>query len=144
MKIGIVSGYFAPAHIGHVKMINSAKRKCDHLIVVINNNKQQIIKKGKVIIDEYERASFMTAIRGVDEVMLSCDSDKTVCATLEEIAKTHDGSDLIFFNGGDRQSITDIPETEVCNKYNIEMVFGCGGNTKANSSTNINKRRGIE
>lgn len=49
---------------------------------------------------------------------------------------------MIFANGGDRDSEKVVPETEICMKYNIEMVFGVGGTEKADSSTRINQTLG--
>ena len=144
MKIGIVSGYFNPVHIGHIRMLSAARTQCDHLIVIVNNDVQQLLKKNKIIMEEYERAVVVRELRTVDELFLSIDGDATVCKSLEHLAKINSCAEMIFFNGGDRQSIQDIPETEVCQKYNIEMVFGCGGNTKVNSSSEINKRLGKE
>ena len=48
----IVSGYFSPLHAGHLDMIEDAAAKGDMLVVIVNNNAQQIIKKGKIIMDE--------------------------------------------------------------------------------------------
>ena len=47
MKRVIVSGYFNPLHGGHLDMIEAAKLLGDYLIVSVNNDKAQLIKKGK-------------------------------------------------------------------------------------------------
>ena len=46
----IVSGYFNPLHGGHLDMIEAAAKMGDYLIVVVNNDKQQLLKKGKIIL----------------------------------------------------------------------------------------------
>lgn len=51
MKIVIVSGYFNPLHGGHLDMIEAAKGMGDKLVVIVNNDVQQIQKKGKIILD---------------------------------------------------------------------------------------------
>jgi len=56
MKRVIVSGFFNPLHGGHVDLIESAAKLGDHLIVIVNNDQQQIEKKGKIILDEENRA----------------------------------------------------------------------------------------
>jgi hypothetical protein len=88
------------------------------------------------------------ALRDVDEVVLSVDDDPTVKKTLEIIAKHHPEDELIFANGGDRDSNKVIPETEVCEQFGIETVFGVGtdvrGLVKPDSSTRINQAIGHE
>ena len=144
MKIAIVSGYFNPLHGGHLDMIEAAAGLGDGLIVIVNNDKQQLLKKGKIILDEKNRLRLMRALKGVDQVVLSIDDDAPVTNTLEMIAKQHPGDELIFANGGDRNSTADIPEADVCNRYGIEMVFGVGGDSKADSSTRINQATGAQ
>jgi glycerol-3-phosphate cytidylyltransferase/D-beta-D-heptose 7-phosphate kinase/D-beta-D-heptose 1-phosphate adenosyltransferase len=144
MKVVIVSGYFNPLHGGHLDMIEAARAMGDKLVVVVNNDKQQHMKKGKIILDEKNRLRLMRALRDVNEVVLSVDEDPTIVRTLEMVAKQHPGDELIFANGGDRDSEKAVPETEVCHKYDIEMVFGVGGAAKADSSTRINQATGHE
>lgn len=144
MKIVIVSGFFNPLHGGHLDMIEAAAEKGDRLIVVINNDIQQVTKKGKVILDEQNRTRLMRALRDVDEAIIAIDQDPSVTKTLEKIAKMYPNDTLIFCNGGDRVDPNAIPgpEAEMCRKLNIEMVFGVGGNEKADSSTRINQALG--
>lgn len=143
MKIIIVSGYFNPLHGGHLDMIEAAKKMGDKLIVVVNNDVQQIQKKGKIILDEDNRVRLMSALRDVDEVVLSVDQDSTVIQTLQKIADMYPDDELVFANGGDRDSTKEVPETEVCEKNGIEMVFGAGVG-KPDSSTRINQALGHE
>lgn len=144
----IVSGYFNPLHGGHLDMIEAARGMGDKLIVVVNNDKQQILKKGKIILDQENRLRLMRALRDVDEVILSIDEDPTQIQTLELIAKKYPDDELIFANGGDRDSEKTIPETEICNRYGIKTVFGVGthirGLVKPDSSTRINQELGHE
>ena len=69
--------------------------------------------------DEEDRIEIVKAIGIVDEVFLSIDQDKSVCASLEEVKPN------IFANGGDRHT-GEVPETVVCKKHNIELVDGLG------------------
>lgn len=144
MKVVIVSGYFNPLHGGHIDMIEAAAAMGDRLIVIVNNDKQQLLKKGKIILDEKNRLRLMRAIRGVDQAVLSIDEEPSVINTLELIAKQHPGDEIIFANGGDRSTDSVVPETEVCEKYNIQMVFDAGGVQKSDSSTRINQATGHE
>lgn len=144
MKKVIVSGFFNPLHGGHLDMIEAATKKGDHLIVIINNDVQQIIKKDKVILSEQNRARLMSALRDVDEVIIAIDHDPSVTKTLKMIAQKYPEDEIIFCNGGDRVDPDAIPgpEAEICRKLGIEMVFGIGGNEKADSSTRINQALG--
>ena len=46
-RIAIVSGYFNPIHIGHLRMIKAARELAPHLVVIVNNDRQQLLKKGR-------------------------------------------------------------------------------------------------
>lgn len=142
MKLVIVSGFFNPLHGGHLDMIEAAAKLGDRLLVVVNNDAQQMIKKDKIILPQENRYRLMTALRGVDEVLLAVDQDPPVIETLRIIAKTHPYDELVFANGGDRSAPEDVPETEVCAEYNIKMIYGVGGADKADSSTRINQALG--
>ena len=149
----IVSGYFNPIHTGHINLIKSARELGDKLLVIVNNDEQQTLKKGKIIMDHWNRMDVVQTLRDVDEAVLAIDADRTVVKTLEKIARVYTSDDfrtlfgefrMIFANGGDRDSEKAIPETEVCNTYGITMQFGIGGIDKVYSSSDINKRRGAE
>ena len=103
MKVVIVSGYFNPLHGGHLDMIEAAAKMGDHLIVIVNNDAQQVLKKGKIILDEANRLRVLRSIKGVDQSVLSVDDDPTICKTLEMVAGQHPGDELVFANGGDRR-----------------------------------------
>jgi cytidyltransferase-like protein len=141
--IAVVSGYFSPVHIGHVRLMEAARALGDYLIAIVNNDIQQVQKKGKIIIAETERLEVVRALRAVDEALIAVDQDRTVSQTLERIAQTHPGCQIIFANGGDRDSAAVVPETAVCERYGIKLVFDVGGADKANSSSNIYERLGI-
>jgi cytidyltransferase-like protein len=142
MKTVIVSGFFNPLHGGHLDMIEAAAEMGDKLIVIVNNDVQQVMKKDKIILSEDNRARVLAALRDVDEVMIAIDQDPTVIKSLEQVALKYPNDELVFANGGDRDSEKAIPEGDVCRQYNIQMVFGVGGNEKADSSTRINQALG--
>lgn len=123
-------------------MIEAGAKLGDKLIVIVNNDKQQIMKKGKIILDEQNRLRLINALRDVDEAMIAVDDDPTVIKSLEAVAQKYPNDELVFANGGDRDSEKVIPEADVCKKYNIEMVVGVGGTEKADSSTRINQAMG--
>ena len=123
-----VSGYFDPIHVGHLEYLKMAKELGDSLVVIVNNNYQCKLKKGKPFMDENDRLEIVKALRFVDEVFLSVDQDITVCKSLEAVKPD------IFANGGDRAT-SEVPETPICKKYNIKMVDGLGD--KIRSSSNL-------
>ena len=126
MRTVAISGYFDPIHVGHLEYIIEAKKLGDKLIVIVNNNHQCVLKKGKPFIDEKDRIKIVEAIEWVDEVFLSIDMDKTVCKSLEAIKPN------IFTNGGDRTN-EEIPESMVCKKYGIEILDGLGKKIRSSS-----------
>ena len=126
MKTVAVSGYFDPIHVGHLEYLKLSKKLGDKLIVIVNNNHQCVLKKGKPFMDEKDRVEIVKALKVVDEVFLSIDKDKTVCASLEAINPD------IFANGGDR-STGEVPESFICKKYNIEMTDGLGDKVRSSS-----------
>ena len=128
-----VSGYFDPIHVGHLEYLRMAKELGDSLVVIVNNNYQCKLKKGKHFMDENDRVEIVKALRFVDEVFLSVDNDRTVSKSLEEIKPD------IFANGGDRAT-SEVPETPVCKKFNIKMVDGLGDKIRSSSSlTGLNE-----
>ena len=126
MKIVAVSGYFDPIHVGHLEYLRLSKKLGDKLVVIVNNNHQCVLKKGKPFMDEKDRVEIVRSLEMVDEVFLSIDYDKSVCKSLEKI-KPH-----IFANGGDR-STGEVPESTVCKKYNIQMTDGLGDKIRSSS-----------
>ena len=127
-----VSGYFTILHKGHIQLFEEAKKLGDRLVVIVNNNDQQIQKKGKLIHDAEDIKCIIENLKMVDEVVVTIDKDRTVCETLKMIKPD------IFANGGDRVG-DNVPEVKVCEEEGIKMVFNVGGG-KVNSSSDILKR----
>ena len=138
----VISGYFDPIHMGHLEYIEKAKKLGKELIVIVNNDKQAKLKKGRSFISQEERVLILEKIKGVDRVVLSIDGEKSVCKTLEKIAKENLKKKMIFAQGGDRKNI-EIPEAKTAKKYKIKMVDNLG--VKIQSSSNlIGKLRYLE
>ena len=140
----IVSGFFSPLHAGHLDMIEAAAELGEQLIVIVNNNEQQLAKKGQLIMDEEVRLRIVKALRAVDDAFIAVDDDRTVSESLRRAAEKYGTHyQLVFANGGDRIPEY-VPEASVCEECGIEMVFGVGGDHKADSSSRINRVLGIE
>jgi cytidyltransferase-like protein len=78
----IVSGYFNPLHIGHLDMMEAARSLADALVVIVNNDAQQVLKKGKVITSETDRLRIVEALRVTDAALVAVDEDGAVAASL--------------------------------------------------------------
>jgi cytidyltransferase-like protein len=141
-RIAIVSGYFNPIHIGHLQMIKQARELAPHLIVIVNNDKQQLLKKGRVLMTEDDRHAIVSELRCVDEAFIAVDDDATVVSSLRRVRELHPDAELLFCNGGDRSATGDpVPtaETRLTDEIGLQMVYGVGGVDKSDSSSRINE-----
>lgn len=125
-KIVVASGYFDPLHFGHVEYLQKSKELGDILIVIVNNDKQAIQKKGKPFMCAKDRVKVVRALECVDVAIESIDEDRSVCKTLSAL-HPH-----IFTNGGD-QFNNAIPESKVCDQLGILMVDGLGEKVESSS-----------
>ena len=114
-----VSGYFNPLHIGHLEMMEKAKKLGGRLTVIVNNDYQVKLKGSVPFMNQADRMKIVSAIKWVDQVFLSIDRDPSVCKSLAKIKPD------IFAQGGDRHQ-GNIPEVEVCRRLSIKMVDGLG------------------
>ena len=132
MRIIITSGYFDPLHVGHVECFRLAKNLGGRLIVILNNDNQAILKKGKIFMPYEERKSIIKSIRYVDEIFDCIDEDKSVCKSIEMLAQLYSGNEMIFAKGGDRFSY-EVPEAEVCRRIGIRVVDNLGKKIQSSS-----------
>lgn len=122
----VASGYFDPLHKGHLEYLQEAKKLGSKLIVIVNNDFQAVLKKGKSFIPQDQRIAIVKSLNFVDEVFLSVDTDATVCKSLI-VLKPH-----IFAKGGDR-SAGEIPERQICKDLGIQIVDGLGAKIESSS-----------
>jgi rfaE bifunctional protein nucleotidyltransferase chain/domain len=125
-KIVVASGYFDPIHIGHIEYLEQSKKLGDVLIVIVNNDHQASLKKGKPFMPASSRVKVVRALKCVDIVIESVDTDKSVCKTL---AALHPD---IFTNGGDQLNDC-IPEARVCREMGILMIDRLGDKIDSSS-----------
>lgn len=136
----IVSGYFNPLHKGHIEYFTMARGLADELIVVVNNDKQRLLKGAKEFMSEDERSLIVSSLKVVDKVYLSIDDDKTVIKTIEMIySEISDSYNLIFGNGGDQNNLS-IPEAGICKKLDIKLIDDLGEKIQS-SSWLLNKKQ---
>ena len=131
-KVVIVSGYFDPLHVGHLEYLRMASQLGDTLLVIVNNDEQAKLKKGESFMSEKDRMEIIYALECVDEVLISCDSDESVCKSIELAAQFKPMADLIFAKGGDRH-FGEVPEVEICEKLGIEMIGNLGEKIRSSS-----------
>ena len=134
-KVSIVSGGFDPVHSGHINLMLAAKELGDQLIVLLNSDEWLSRKKGRPFMNFFERKMVLENLWFVDYVLDFDDSDNSAVDGLEKVVSMYkQKDDLYFCNGGDRNSLDDIPEKGV---PGIQLKFGVGGDTKINSSSKL-------
>ncbi len=138
-KASIISGYFSPLHQGHLDLIEAARERSGYLIVIVNNDQQQILKKGRVIQAAEQRLRIVRALRMVDEAYLAVEDGPGIDGTFDQIRADFPDTELEFCNGGDRRDISNLPDEEIASgaRNNIAMLYGIGGTDKADSSSRI-------
>ena len=94
--IVVASGYFSPIHSGHIKYLEMSKALGDVLIVVVNNDHQEKLKKGTLFMECTERLRLIQALSCVAMVVESVDTDRSICKTISYLRPD------IFTNGGDQ------------------------------------------
>lgn len=89
-KIGYTQGVYDMFHIGHLNLINNAKKHCDYLIVGVNSDDLVLHYKHKVpVINESDRCTIIENIKSVDCAVIIDSLDK-----VEVLKKIH--FDAIF------------------------------------------------
>jgi len=139
-----VSGFFNPLHVGHLEMISKAKKLGDKLVVIVNNDKQVALKNRVPFMSEKDRMMIVKALRDVDKVVLAIDDYRLPNGEIPVIKSLAKLRPDIFANGGDRHNIVNVPEYEVCKKFNIKMVDGLGRKIRASSELIAKARKAQE
>ena len=139
VRIAITSGYFDPLHRGHLELLRRSAGQGDKLWVIVNNDRQAALKKGRAFLDEATRLETISELRMVDRAFLSIDNDGSVCASLDQLMNEAKlgGHDVVFCKGGDRHA-GNIPENAVLARHGAKLVDGLG--EKIDSSSDILRR----
>ena len=146
-KIIATSGGFDPLHVGHVRCINSSKRavevSCSQkgdtstgaslLVVIVNGDEFLRRKKGFVFMPMRERMEIISSLSAVDFVVPWCDDSQTVIGAISELKPNY------FTKGGYRTGKSNVPEFDVCQQFNCEIVFNVGGKKIQSSSDLVEK-----
>lgn len=131
-KVCITSMYANPIHPGHLDVLSGCFQLAPcNVFVIVNNDKQQLLKTGKIFQDEEFRLKIVESLKPVKKAYLSIDEDTSVCKSIEMLHRNlidfYNPRTVKFYfgKGGDR-TIDNIPEKEICEKLGIEIVDGLG------------------
>lgn len=76
-KVGYTQGVFDMFHIGHLNLINNAKKRCDYLIVGVNSDHLvEDYKNRSPVIKENDRAEIVRNLKAVDKCIIVNTLDK--------------------------------------------------------------------
>lgn len=79
MIVGYVPGVFDLFHVGHLRIIERSRERCDRLVVGVVTDEVAMRSKGRRPVEPlHDRMEIVAAIRHVDEVVDDPSSDKTV------------------------------------------------------------------
>ncbi|MCD8012431.1 MAG: adenylyltransferase/cytidyltransferase family protein [Lachnospiraceae bacterium] len=114
---GYTQGVYDMFHIGHLNLINNAKKYCDYLIVAVNADEVVEGYKHKTpVINQEDRRYIVENIKAVDEAVIAYTLDKKV-----QLDKY--GYDVIFigddWKGNQRWEDT---KKELA-QYGVDVVF---------------------
>ena len=116
-RIGYTQGVYDMFHVGHLRLLNHAKEKCDFLIVGVNSDRLVESYKGKTpVINQEERKEIVANIKAVDQCVIATTLDK-----MEVWKDLH--FDAIFI-GDDWKGNARWEQTRVdLSKIGVDVVF---------------------
>jgi glycerol-3-phosphate cytidylyltransferase-like family protein len=142
MKIVIASGYYdplnGPGHIEYFKLSKKIAGPDGKLVIIVNNDHQATLKKGKPFMKCDDRITIIKELRDVDDVIKSVDMDRTVVESIRVVFNKYNMEykneklDFYFCNGGDAFN-NSIPEKPICDQLGIHLVDGLGDKISSSS-----------
>ena len=131
-KVGYTDGVYDLFHVGHLNMIETAKKSCEYLIVGVHSD--EVVRQYKQrtpIIPEKERARIVGAVKGVDRVVINEVRDK-----LTLLERYH--FDVVFI-GDDWKGTERWNNFErILGERNVDVIYV--PYTKGISTTDIRKK----
>lgn len=103
--IGYTQGVYDMFHVGHLNLLNNAKKYCDYLMVGVNADELVRAYKQKIpVINEADRLAIVDNIRAVDECFL--------VHTLNKVDIYHQHPFDVIFIGSDWKGSVRWQQTE--------------------------------
>ena len=131
-KVGYTDGVYDLFHVGHLNMIETAKKQCEYLIVGVHGDSVVSQYKHRYpIIPEAERARIIGAIKGVDRVVINDVRDKLTLLERYHFNVVFIGDD---WKGTDRWNSFE----KILGERNVDVIYV--PYTKGISTTDIKKR----
>ncbi len=131
-KIGYTDGVYDLFHVGHLNMLQTAKKLCEYLIVGVHGDDVvEEYKHHKPIIQENERKRIIESIKGVDQVEINRFRDKLKLWELYHFDVIFIGDD---WKGTERWNNFE----KVLAEYGVDVVYV--PYTKGISTTEIKER----
>lgn len=116
-KVGYTQGTFDLFHIGHLNLLNNAKRYCEYLIVGVNSDELvKSYKNKETNINEQERAAIVNSIKAVNKVYITTTLDKEKILNCINFDAIFIGND---WKGSNRWNDTE----KVLSKYNVDVIY---------------------
>ena len=115
--VGYTTGVFDLFHVGHLRLLNRAKSRCDRLIVGVSTDELvEEYKRKKPVIPYGERAEIVSALKCVDEVVPQKHRDK--------VAAYHEIKFDIMFVGSDWKGsdLFNEVESELA-RHGVDVVY---------------------
>jgi rfaE bifunctional protein nucleotidyltransferase chain/domain len=128
MRIVLANGIFDLLHVGHLRYLQAARRLGGYLVVAVNDDRsaRRLRGAGRPLMTGHDRARLITAIRGIDAVLLFGTS--TVAPVLRRLRPD------IHCKGTDYTSRT-VPERDVVRAYGGSIRIA--GDRKRHASSHL-------
>ncbi len=126
-------GGFDPLHIGHLHLLEQARKLGDHLQVWLATDEWLIRKKGYYLVPYDHRKAVLESLRFVDEVVVQIDDGTQNCAASIKAYRP----DVLAKGGPYYLGVLPQEEKNALNEAGCDVVFGVGGNLKQASSSDF-------
>jgi D-glycero-beta-D-manno-heptose 1-phosphate adenylyltransferase len=132
-SIALANGVFDLLHVGHVRYLQAASAEADRLVVAVNADAsvRRLKGEGRPILDALARAEVVSALRGVDYVVIF--EDDTVGPLLERLRPD------VHCKGTD-YTVDSVPERAIVMAYGGRTAI-CG-DPKNHATRDLLKRIG--
>ena len=121
-KVGYTCGVFDLFHVGHLNLLEKAKKECDYLVVgVCSDQYVREIKNKEPVINEEDRTRILNALKCVDKAEIV-----SIEETFDKLLAYNRFKFNVLFSGSDWKGTPRFLETEKQFKENnvpLEVVF---------------------